>query len=345
MAVAARQIGRDEKLTVVGHLEELRARLIVSLAALAVAFGVCMWQNHALLRFINAPLAHQTQKQVRAGNGPLGAAYAVQQSARTVATQLQVVVGTLERPASGATAQTRAALRGVGPQLQRAVGDLSRAPEGDKPVTLGIGEPFATTIGVALIFALILALPVMLYELYGFLLPAFSPEQQRVANSLVLAIPLLFVAGIAFGYYVVLPSAVRFFQNFNSGEFNVLVQANQYYHFAAVTMLAMGLLFQVPVAILAATRARIVTPRQLKHNRRYAILACGAIAALLPGDALTLLLETVPLYLLFELSLLLATLIQRRIDGGSEPSAGEAQDAQVGHGALVTPSHRRNGRV
>ena len=144
---------------------------------------------------------------------------------------------------------------------------------------------------------------------------------------------------------MVLPSAVRFFQNFNSGEFNVLVQANQYYHFAAVTMLAMGLLFQVPVAILAATRARIVTPRQLKHNRRYAILACGAIAALLPGDALTLLLETVPLYLLFELSLLLATLIERRIDGGSEPSAGEAQDARVGHGALVPPSHRRNGRV
>jgi sec-independent protein translocase protein TatC len=181
-------------------------------------------------------------------------------------------------------------------------------------VTLGIGEPFATTIGVALIFALILALPVILYELYGFLLPAFSPDQQRVANSLVLAIPLLFVAGIAFGYYVVLPSAVRFFQNFNSGEFNVLVQANQYYHFAAVTMLAMGLLFQVPVAILAATRAGIVTPRQLKHNRRYAVLACGAIAALLPGDAVTLLLETVPLYLLFELSLLLASLIERRTE-------------------------------
>jgi sec-independent protein translocase protein TatC len=314
MAVAARQIGSEEKLTVVGHLEELRARLIVSLAALAVAFGVCMWQNHALLRFIDAPLAHQTQRQVRAGKGPLGATYAVQQSVRNVASQLQVVVGTLERPGSGTTAQTRAALRGVGPPLQRAVGDLSPAPEGNKPVTLGIGEPFATTIGVALIFALILALPVILYELHGFLLPAFSPEQQRVANRLVVAIPLLFVAGIAFGYYVVLPAAVRFFQNFNSGEFNVLVQANQYYHFAAVTLLAMGLLFQVPVAILAAIRAGIVTPRQLKHNRRYAMLACGAIAALLPGDAITLLLETVPVYLLFEMSLLLATLIERRTE-------------------------------
>jgi sec-independent protein translocase protein TatC len=311
MAVAAGRIGHEDKLTVVGHLDELRARLIVSLAALAVAFGFCLWQNHALLRFIDEPLAHQTQKQVRAGNGPLGATYMVQQDARTVATQLQLVVGALERPGSGATAQTRAALQGVGRRLNQAVAGLSRAPEGNKPVTLGIGEPFATTVGVSLIFAFILALPVILYELYGFLLPAFSPEQQRVANSLVLAIPVLFVAGVAFGYYVVLPAAVRFFQNFNSGEFNVLVQANQYYHFAAVTLLAMGLVFQVPVAMLAATRAGMVTPRQLRHNRRYALLACGAVAALLPGDAVTLLLETVPLYLLFEASLLLATLIER----------------------------------
>ena len=105
-----------------------------------------------------------------------------------------------------------------------------------------------------LIFAFILALPVILYELYGFLLPAFSPEQQKITSSLMLSIPFLFIAGVTFGYFVVLPAAVRFFQNFNSSEFNVLVQANQYYHFAAVTLLAMGLIFQVPVGILAATR-------------------------------------------------------------------------------------------
>jgi sec-independent protein translocase protein TatC len=312
MAVAAASIGYEDRLHLVDHLEELRTRLIISLAALAVAFGLCMWQNHALLHIVNQPLAHQTQKQVRAGNGPLGATYTVQQGARTVATQLQVVVSALERPGSGASAQTRATLQGVSPQLHRAIARLSRAPEGNKPVTLGIGEPFTTTLGIALMFAFILALPIILYELYGFLLPAFNPEQQRVANSVVLAIPLLFVAGVAFGYFVVLPSALRFFQNFNSGEFNVLVQANQYYHFAAVTLLAMGLVFQVPVAMLAATRTGVVTPAQLRHNRRYAILACGAVAAFLPGDAITLLLETVPLYLLFEASLLLATVIERR---------------------------------
>jgi sec-independent protein translocase protein TatC len=322
MAVAAGSIGYEDKLSVVDHLEELRARLIVSLAALAVAFGLCMWQNPALLQIIDKPLAHQTQKQVRAGNGPLGAIYTVQQGARTVAAQLQLVVSTLERPGSGASAATRASLHGVSPQLHRVIAGLSKAPEGNKPVTLGIGEPFTTTIGVALIFAFILALPVILYELYGFLLPALSPEQQRVANSLILAIPLLFVSGVLFGYFVVLPAAVRFFQNFNSGEFNVLVQANQYYHFAAVILLAMGLVFQVPVAVLAATRAGIVTPRQLRDHRRYAILACGAIAAFLPGDAVTLLLETVPLYLLFEASLLLATIIERRENGHARAAGG-----------------------
>jgi sec-independent protein translocase protein TatC len=117
---------------------------------------------------------------------------------------------------------------------------------------------------------------------------------------------------VAFGYFVVLPAAVRFFQNFNSDQFNVLVQASQYYKFAATTMLAMGLLFQVPIAIIAVTRAGIVTPRQLRRNRRYAVAACAALAAFLPGDAITMLLETLPLYLLFELGVLLADIADRR---------------------------------
>jgi sec-independent protein translocase protein TatC len=328
-AVAAGHIGHEDRLSVVDHLHELRGRLIISLAAVAVAFGFCMWQNHALLEIINRPLSHETQKQVRAGNGPLGATYTLQQSAGTVAAQLQVVVGALERPGSGASAATRASLAGVTPRLHGAIKRLSVPPQGDKPVTLGIGEPFTTTIGIALIFALILALPIVLYELYGFLLPAFSPDQRRITRPLMLSIPFLFIAGVLFGYFVVLPAAVRFFQNFNSQQFNVLVQASQYYHFAAITLLAMGLVFQVPVGILAATRTQIVTPRQLRHNRRYAIAACGAIAAFLPGDAVTLLLETVPLYLLFELSVLLATFIERRELRRSRRREQRAGDGQA----------------
>jgi hypothetical protein len=85
------------------------ARLVVRLATLALTFGLCMWQNHALLALVNRPLAQQTQKQVRTGQGPVGATYSVQRNARTVARQLQVVVGALEQPLIARFAERRAA--------------------------------------------------------------------------------------------------------------------------------------------------------------------------------------------------------------------------------------------
>jgi sec-independent protein translocase protein TatC len=139
---------------------------------------------------------------------------------------------------------------------------------------------------------------------------------------LLLAVPLLFAAGVAFGYLVVLPAAVRFLQNFNSSQFNVLVQASQYYKFAATVLLAMGVCFQAPVAILGAVRVGLVTPRTLRRNRRYAIIVCAAIAALLPGDFFTMLLEMVPLYLLYEASILIASVVMRAEDAREVSQAG-----------------------
>jgi sec-independent protein translocase protein TatC len=309
-AAPLRPISHEDRLSVVGHLDELRTRLIVSLLTVVVAFGFCFWQNHRLLKIINQPLAHQTQQQVRDGHGPLGATYTVQTNARDVAAQLSTIAGILG--AQRQPAAVHASLTKVQASLHRDISRLSAAPQGDRPVTLGIGEPFTTTVTVTLIFALILSLPVLLLQIYGFLMPALEPRQRRHMLPITFAIPILFVTGVAFGYLVVLPAALHFFQNFNSSQFNVLVQANQYYKFAATTLLAMGLLFQIPVAIIAVTRAGLVTPRQLRHHRRYAILACGLIAALLPGDAITMLLETLPLYLLFEISVLIAGVSERR---------------------------------
>jgi sec-independent protein translocase protein TatC len=305
-----RPIGHETRLSTVDHLDELRNRLIVSLVALAVAFGVCFWQNHELLHLVNHPLASETQQQVRQGHGPLGATYSVQQSARDIAQQLGTVVGVLRtQPHADAVS---AALARAQSSLRRDVARLSAAPEGNRPVTLGIGEPFSSTVTVTFIFALILSLPVLLLQAYGFFMPAIEPEQRRRMLPVMFAIPLLFAAGVAFGYLVVLPAALHFFQNFNSDQFNVLVQASQYYRFAATILLAMGLVFQVPVAIIAVTRAGLLSTRQLRRNRRYALLACGLVAAVLPGDPITLLLETLPLYLLFELSLIVAAVTERR---------------------------------
>jgi sec-independent protein translocase protein TatC len=328
MATAIRTIGHEDRLTLVDHLEELRTRIIVCVVAVAVAFGICLWQNHALLEIVNKPLAAETQKQVQAGHGPLGQTALAQQGVLAVAGDVQQIAAELANPHSGLPAATREALAAQIPKLQADVAKIPRTPEGNKPVTLGIGEPFTTTLGVTLLFALVFSLPVILFELYGFVLPAFSPGERRVAMPLLAAIPFLFAIGVLFGYFVVLPAAVRFFQNFNSEQFNVLVQAAPYYRFAATVLLAMGLVFQVPVAILAATRAGIVTPKQLRHNRRYAIVACAAVAAFLPGDAITLILETVPLYVLYEMSILLASFAERRWPvsasaEGASPAGGQ----------------------
>ena len=322
---ALRTVGHDEQLSTVGHLDELRTRLIATVAVIGVAFGVCFWQNHRLLHLINRPLAHQTEEQVRAGRGPIGANYAVAQSTRDVAVQLHAVVRVLDGPGAGVAPAGKVALRGVAMRLESDIRRLSAPPQGDRPVTLGIGERFTTTVTISFVFALILSLPFVLCQLYGFLTPALDPAERQGLLPFVASIPFLFVAGVMFGYFVVLPAAVHFFQNFNSSQFNVLVQASQYYKFAATTLLAMGVLFQVPVGIVAVTRMGLITPRRLRKNRRYAVLACGLVAAFLPGDAVTLLLETVPLYLLFELGVLLAAVVERRARASArvhEPSYG-----------------------
>jgi sec-independent protein translocase protein TatC len=187
--------------------------------------------------------------------------------------------------------------------------DVANAPLPDnrQPITFGVTEPFSVTLTVAAYGAIVLALPVVLYEAYAFFLPALAPGERRMILPLLLMIPALFLGGVVFAYFVVFPAAAHFLLNFNQGQFNIQVRARDYYSFFSTTMVAVGLVFQVPVGILAVTRLGIVTPRQLSANRRYAYLACAVIAAALPGvDPVTMLIETVPLVLLYELSIVLA---------------------------------------
>lgn len=310
MATAIRTISHEDRLTLVDHLDELRTRLIVAAIALAVAFGICFWQNHALIGVINKPLLDQTQKSLKKGRGIQGAASVTQQALLGLLDAQASVNGTLA--ASGASPTLKAAATSANARLAAIAQHLRRTPVENRPVTLGIGEPFTNTVTLSFYFALLFTLPIILFQLYGFLLPAFSPAERRIALPLMLAIPALFVVGVTFGYFIVLPASVRFFQNFNSDSFNILVQAQPYYRFAVLILIAMGAVFQVPVGIIAATRAGIVTPKQLRANRRYAVVVAAVVAALLPGDVVTMALETGPLILLFEISILLASMIERR---------------------------------
>ena len=180
-------------------------------------------------------------------------------------------------------------------------------PDGIEPITLGPAEAFYTTLTNAAYFALLLALPVILYQLYAFVLPAFSATERRVATPLLLMVPVLFITGVLFCYFVVLTPALDFLLNFNADEFNTQVRARDYYSFVTLLMLAMGLGFQIPVGVLAACKLGITSAEKLRRSRRYAIVAIVVLASLLPTlDPLTLILEAIPLYALYELSILLA---------------------------------------
>jgi sec-independent protein translocase protein TatC len=256
MARPPRAVGFEDRLTLVEHLDELRARLIVSLLAFAVAFGLCFWQNNLLLDIANEPLP----------------------------------------------------------------GDFT-------PITFGVTEPFTTTLTISAYGAILISLPVLLWQIYGFVLPALKPTEKRVALPLLLAVPLLFAAGVVFAYFVVLPAATKFLLNFNDEQFNIQLRAREYYSFFSLTLISVGALFQLPVGILAVTRLGIVTPQQLAQNRRYAILIIAVVAMLLPGtDPITMLIMMLPLLALYEFSILLARAFGRPAEGiDAEVPATEAR--------------------
>lgn len=203
-------------------------------------------------------------------------------------------------------------------------------PAGHKPLTLGVAEAFTATLTISAYAALVVTLPLVVHQAYSFVLPAFSPAERRAALPMLLMAPVLFLGGAVFGYFVVLPAAVRFLLGFNADQFNIQVRVSEYYTFVAMTLISIGALFQIPVGVLIATQVGVLTPRQLRENRRYAILAIAVVAMLLPGtDPMTMLISMAPLIVLFEGSILLALLLDRRRrsrDLSSAPSVAGRKD-------------------
>lgn len=203
----------------------------------------------------------------------------------------------------------------------------SPLPSGHKKlITFGVTEPFTTTLTVSAYGAAVLAAPFILWQLYAYVLPAFSPTEKRAALPILLLFPILFVGGIASAYFAVMPAALHFLLGFNENQFNIQVRARDYYSFFSMTMLAGGLIFQLPMLILAVTRLGIVKIEQITKNRRYAYLIIAIVAAALPGvDPVSMLIEMVPLLVLFELSILLARWFGRPGEGAgaAEPTTQE----------------------
>jgi sec-independent protein translocase protein TatC len=308
MAKVLRPIGHEDRLSIVDHLDELRNRLFVCLAALAVAFALCYWQNNTLLDLLNKPLPPPAET----GSNKIGgltrdSANASRDLARTAKAFQTLSV------APDLSASDRALFGQAASSLQSAAKALPQKNPRNVPVTLGPGEAFTTTLTVTFYAAILLTLPVLLYEIYAFCIPALSQSERRVATPVVLAAPLLFVIGVVFTYIIVLPAAMRFLQGYNSSQFDNLVQAKPLYSFEVVTMGAIGLAFQLPLALLGLRQLGVINGSTLTRHWRYATVILAVVAAAMPGaDPVTTGLETAPLVILFLASIVLLKLADRR---------------------------------
>ena len=199
-------------------------------------------------------------------------------------------------------------------------------PDDKKLVTLGVTEPFTTSVKVSMIAALALALPVVLWQAWAFFAPAVQPHFERVILVLVILAMALFVIGVAFMYTVVLPRALDFLTSYDANIYDIQIRASYYYTFAAMTLLAGGLAFLMPIFVLGLVRLRVLTSGRLRANRRIAYVALLMFAILLPTvDPVSLAFETIPLLILFEMSIWLSVFMERRWNRGWDEDFAEAE--------------------
>ena len=199
-------------------------------------------------------------------------------------------------------------------------------PDDKKLVTLGVTEPFTTSVKVSMIAALALALPVVLWQAWAFFAPAVQPHFERVILVLVVSATALFVIGVAFMYTIVLPRALDFLTSYDANIYDIQIRASYYYTFAAMTLLAGGLAFLMPIFVLGLVRLRVLTSDRLRANRRIAYVALLVFAILLPTvDPVSLAFETIPLLILFEMSIWLSVFMERRWNRGWDEDFAEAE--------------------
>lgn len=277
-------------------------------AALVVVFGICFWQNQPLLKLLNSPLPSSAQTAANHLSGLTSDSVKESRDlAGTAAAFKRLALS------SDLSLQDRALFELAAGRLQDAARVLPQSTPKKLPITIGVGEPFTTTLTVCAYFALLFTLPVLLYEAYAFVIPALSPHERRMAVPIMLAAPVLFLIGVAFAYLIVLPPAVRFLQGYNSSNFDALVQAKPLYSFEILTMAGIGLAFQLPLGLLGLQRAGIINGSTLTRNWRYAIVIIAVIAAAMPGaDPVTTGLETLPLVILFLASIVMLKYADRR---------------------------------
>ena len=191
--------------------------------------------------------------------------------------------------------------------------DRPLPPDHHRLLTTGVAEPFTVTIMVSVYAGFVVALPIVLWQLWLFFAPAVDPTAERKVLGLALSALALAAAGVAFGYWVLLPRAVHFLVHYDHAHFLILPRASSYYNFVVTVLVGVVLVFQTPLVVVGLVYLGVLSSRTLRRHRRMGYLVTAAIALALPGpDPVTTFLELLPMWLLFEGSIWLAVLVERR---------------------------------
>jgi sec-independent protein translocase protein TatC len=185
---------------------------------------------------------------------------------------------------------------------------------GHKLVYTHPGDPFSITLSAAMVVGVIIASPVLIYQMWAFLSPALYRHERRVVIPVIVGAVALFVGGVSLAYFFVLPMTLKFLMNFQVASLDAMITAADYFGFVTILALTFGVVFELPLLILALAALGLVTPQFLGRFRRYAFVLAFALSAIVtPGDIfIATLALTIPLYLLYELSVVLATIVFRK---------------------------------
>jgi sec-independent protein translocase protein TatC len=223
---------------------------------------------------------------------------------------------------------------------------LKRPLPADKTlVTLGVIEPFTTAVKVSGIAAIAIVLPILVWQLWGFLAPAVDEASQRALRGFIILATVLFAVGVVFAYFIVLPAAITFLTNFDDTLYDVQIRASYYLSFTSLVLLACGIAFEMPIFILALVRIRVLSYDKLRRNRKLGYVLMLVFAILLPTvDPVSLFFEAVPLLILFEMSIWMARMMEKRWGTGAplwgydeedeEPAVAPEPEPQMEDAAL-----------
>lgn len=182
-------------------------------------------------------------------------------------------------------------------------------------IMLGPLEVIRLYAGIGLILALGLSAPFIAFQFWIFSRPALTKQESKMALLFLPAVLGSFVAGIAFGFYVIFPTVYRFLMGLGAKNFEMMVTAKEYFHFLTMTTVPMGILFEVPLLLMFLTAVQLVTPLKLKKARKYAILLLAVLSALItPPDFLSQLIVLIPLILLYEAGILLSSFTEKWVN-------------------------------